>query len=104
MSVQRIQDGLVNCCQGIKEVGVASAQWGMRTCQAGFQYACQLASRIAEWIQPFFESAKQFVQENPSTIMVAVGAAAVGSILTALFSRLCCQDAAQADHARARRA
>ena len=91
MSEMRIQEALTGCCGGIKQFGANAVDWVGKTGSAVGSFIMDGARKVADFIRPFFESVKQFYQENQDSIIVATIAFTVGAILTAIISNVFCK-------------
>lgn len=102
-----ISEALAKCCEGAKEFALTAATWMGKTvtvvgsylastAQTVGSFFMSTAAKIAEFVKPHFEQLKTFAQENKQSIIIAAVACCVGSVLTAIFSRVCCSSGAPA--------
>ena len=86
----RILETMQNCCKGITDFATNAASWAGRTISSISAQIAELAKKVAEFVKPHFEALMNFARENKGTILIALGAAALGAISYALFQSLCC--------------
>jgi hypothetical protein len=85
----RIQDGLSNCCKGIKDFASSAVNWIGKTVTAAGSFIAERAAKIAEFVKPHFEHLKTFVHENKQPLTIAGVAVAAGIGITLLFQKIC---------------
>ncbi len=87
----RIQDTLSNCCEGIKEFASAAFTWIGRTVSAIGASLYDMAMKVGQFVRPYFEQLRNFVQNNQQMVIIGVIGAAVGGLLVTIINSVFCR-------------
>ncbi|HKZ00164.1 MAG TPA: hypothetical protein VJ112_03250 [Rhabdochlamydiaceae bacterium] len=86
----RILETMQNCCKGITDFVTNSASFAGRTISSISVQIAEIAKKVAALVEPHFKASMNFASENKGTVLIALGAAALGAVSYSLFQALCC--------------
>ena len=87
----RIQDTFHNCCGGIKNFAYAAGASISKAFSNITTCVKDGAAKAAAYVKPHFEHLKTYARENKQQLVIGTVAFILGTIVTAIISRLFCK-------------
>lgn len=84
-------ESTLNNCSGVQEFASAAANWIGQTAYAVGSAIAQGAQKVAEFVRPYFESLKSFVQENKQDIFIFTIGAMIGAFALHVINSVFCR-------------
>lgn len=84
-------ESTLNNCSGVQEFASAAANWIGQTAYAVGSAIAQGAQKVAEFVRPYFESLKSFVQENKQGIFIFTLGAMLGAFALHVINSVFCR-------------